>query len=173
MRSQQSYRVFIVDDDHFFAKALEHHLKQNLVLEFAVNKFSNGEECINSMDKNPDIVVLDYFLESGNKTAMNGIQVLKKIKTDHPEVSVIMVSSQDKLQVAVDTMRYGAYDYVVKNENAFLRVENAVRNRLETVYLTNELQQIKRNKRLIFWILMSLVVAAILLQIFFPVMFNR
>ncbi|MFN8142804.1 MAG: response regulator [Bacteroidia bacterium] len=73
--------------------------------------------------KPPIPVVLDYHLDSSDPTAMNGLQVLKKIKEQFPEVPVIFLSGQEKAEIAANTMKYGAYDCVVKNESAFHRLE--------------------------------------------------
>src|SRR5690606_4060164 len=66
----------------------------------------------------------------------NGVDILKEMKENYPETQVIMLSGQDKIDVAVDTMKYGAYDYVVKGESAFSRIGNIIKN-------INEFQTLK------------------------------
>jgi len=77
----------------------------------------------------PEIVVLDYHLSSHNPSAKNGIEVLKEIKRLNPLSKVIMFSGQDNIDIALESMRNGAYDYIIKGETAFNKMENTV-NRL-------------------------------------------
>src|SRR5215204_2275222 len=117
--------VFIVDDEPMHAQMMEDHLKTKYP-NFEIYKYSTGEECNDNMDKNPSIVILDYHLDAVNKSARNGIQVLEHIKRKYDDVDVIMISGQDKIDVAIECMRSGAYDYIVKKETSFIRTENAL-----------------------------------------------
>ncbi|MFM1744416.1 MAG: hypothetical protein RLZZ630_353, partial [Bacteroidota bacterium] len=76
----------------------------------------------------PSIVFLDYNLDSKVRQAMDGIDVLKEIKELDPQIEVVMISGQDKIDVAVNSIKYGAFDYIVKGEGAFLRAEKAIFN---------------------------------------------
>ena len=171
-KSTQPFSVFLVDDDTIFLKALEHQLQHKLRNNIKITSFPNGEEVVSNLDQKPDIVILDYFLNSQYPGAMNGVSVLKKIKQARPETIAIMVSGQDKMQVAVDTMKYGAYEYVIKNENAFLRVQNAVKNAIQNIALTRELSNYKRWMRVILGILAGAFLTAIIIQMFFPHYFH-
>lgn len=165
--------IFLVEDNSLYVNALEKRLSLNINSGTSIHKFANGEECIKNMGMNPKIVVLDYFLNSASREAMNGLEVLKKIKITNPETMVLMLSNQDDIQIATDTMKYGAFDYVSKNENAFLRLQNAINNiekilAQATVIKTG--QQVKRI--LIAWIIFLVVTIAVL-QIFFPGLMNK
>lgn len=118
--------IFLVDDEPIQNEMLKDYLSERFLYDF--NVYDNGEEALRQMNLNPEIVVLDYHLSSHKSDAMNGVQVLKKIKEKHPDVQVIMLSGQDKIDVAIDSMKYGAYDYVVKGETAFSRMENIMNN---------------------------------------------
>jgi DNA-binding NtrC family response regulator len=96
------------------------------------------------MNQNPQIVVLDFHLNSHLPDAQNGVEVLKRIKEVSPASQVIMLSGQDKLEVAVESMKYGAYDYVVKGETAFSRMENVINNILELSNIKELNQSYKR-----------------------------
>jgi DNA-binding NarL/FixJ family response regulator len=78
-----------------------------------------------------DIVILDYHLNTESKNAMNGIDVLKKIKEINFKIIVVMLSAEDKLKIAVDCITYGAYEYVVKSETAIIRTQNILKNSME------------------------------------------
>lgn len=117
-------KLFLVDDDVVFLKLLEiEFLEQE---EYLVETFSTGELCLEHLSNNPDVIILDYQLDGVEKTAMNGLQTLDKIKAFNPEIPVVMLSSQDKIEVAVDCMHHRALDYVVKSETAFLRLQKII-----------------------------------------------
>lgn len=117
--------VFIVDDEPMHAEMMKDHL-QSAYSQFDIRMYKTGEECVENMDAKPGIVILDYHLDAVDKSARNGIQILEFIHKEYPETDVIMISGQDKIDVAVDCMRTGAYDYVVKNETSFVRTESAI-----------------------------------------------
>ena len=117
-------KIFLVDDDAFFLKALEieflHHG------DFDIQTFPTGEKCIESLALNPDVIILDYHLDGIDRTAMNGMETLDKIKVHYPDIPVVILSSQDKIAVAVDCMHHRALDYVVKSETAFTRLQKII-----------------------------------------------
>ena len=79
-----------------------------------------------SIPQNPDVIILDYYLNSIDTNAINGLQTLDKIKTNNPQIPVIMLSSQDNIEVAINCMRHKAQDYFVKSETAYMRLEKAI-----------------------------------------------
>jgi len=117
-------KLFLVDDDVVFLKLLEIEFLEKE--EYVVETFSTGELCLEQLSSNPDVIILDYQLDGVEKTAMNGIQTLDKIKALNPEMPVVMLSSQDKIEVAVECMHHHALDYVVKSETAFLRLQKII-----------------------------------------------
>jgi two-component system OmpR family response regulator len=122
-------KIFIVEDDPMHLQMLQDHLEQ--MSNFEIKTFGTGEECLKSINEQkeiPDIIFLDYYLNSVVKDAMDGLDVLVEIKKILPETDVVMLSGQDKIQVAVEVMKYGAFDYIVKGESAFYRAEKAVFN---------------------------------------------
>lgn len=122
-------KIFIVEDDPMHLQMLHDHLDQ--MSSFEIKDFGTGEECLQSIrEKNeiPDIVFLDYYLNSVVKDAMDGLDILVELKKIIPQTDVVMLSGQDKIQVAVEVMKYGAFDYIVKGESAFYRAEKAVFN---------------------------------------------
>jgi two-component system, OmpR family, response regulator len=117
-------KIFLVDDDALYLKALEIEFLVNG--DFDIETYATGELCIANLSHNPDVIILDYFLDGIEKTAINGIETLDKIKAINPDIPVIMLSSQDKIDVAINCMHHRAYDYVVKSETAFLRLQKAI-----------------------------------------------
>ena len=117
-------KLFLVDDDAVFLKALE--IEFLLHADFDIKTFSTGETLLNKLDNKPDIIILDFHLNGIHKSAINGIQTLDKIKKFDESIPVIMLSSQDKIDVAVQCMRHKAFDYVVKSETAFVRLQKII-----------------------------------------------
>lgn len=139
MKNEKEISVFLVDDDEMFIGALQQFLSDNISAPLHIEIFPTGEACLKEIDKNPAIVVLDYHLDSSVPDAMNGISVLKKIKLLSPSTHVIMLSSQDSIEVAMDSIKHGAYDYVAKSESAFIRIKNIIRNIAKNITVTDYL----------------------------------
>lgn len=118
--------IFLVDDEPIQNEMLKDYLSERFTYE--IKTFDNGEEMLQSMSLHPEIVVLDFHLSGHKQNAKNGVEILKEIKKLYPETQVIMLSGQDKIEVAVDSIKYGAYDYIVKGETAFSRTENILNN---------------------------------------------
>jgi two-component system OmpR family response regulator len=124
VQNENKIKIFLVDDDALFLKSLEIQFLENG--DFDIETFATGELCIKNLDSNPDIVILDFHLDGIDKTAMNGLETLDKIKKINPEIPVIILSSQDKIDVAISCMHHKAFDYVVKSETAFVRLQKAI-----------------------------------------------
>jgi DNA-binding NtrC family response regulator len=124
MTSEKKTMIFLVDDDALYLKSLEIEFLTHG--DFQIETFATGELCIEKLDLEPDVIILDYLLDGIEKSAMNGIDTLDKIKAFDPEIPVIMLSAQDKIDVAIDCMHHKAYDYVVKSETAFLRLQKII-----------------------------------------------
>src|SRR3954462_742067 len=117
-------KLFLVDDDAVFLKSLEIEFLQHA--DFTIETYASGELCIKNLNHNPDVIILDYHLDGIDKSAINGIETLDKIKAINPDIPVIMLSSQDKIDVAISCMHHRAFDYVVKSETAFLRLQKNI-----------------------------------------------
>nr|WP_315177087.1 response regulator [uncultured Flavobacterium sp.] len=124
MKNDTKIKIFLVDDDALFLKSLEIEFLENA--DFIVETYSTGELCIANIHNNPDVVILDYQLDGIVANAMNGIETLDKIKAFNPEIPVVMLSSQDKIEVAINCMHHKAVDYVVKSETAFVRLQKII-----------------------------------------------
>jgi two-component system OmpR family response regulator len=122
--NNEKVKLFLVDDDAVFLKSLEIEFLQHA--DFAIETYATGELCLKNLLHTPDVIVLDYLLDGINKTAMNGIETLDKIKSYNPDIPVVMLSGQDKIEVAIDCMHHKAFDYVVKSETAFIRLQKII-----------------------------------------------
>jgi two-component system OmpR family response regulator len=139
MSTKNEYSVFLVDDDKMFLTSLKNNLNQQFGTTLKVSEYGTGEECMEDMKEFPDIIILDYYLnDSTHPNAINGIKVLQEIKSVSKDSIVIMLSSQDKLQVAVDSIKNGAYEYIAKSESAFVRIQNTLKNAIESIKSAKE-----------------------------------
>jgi two-component system, OmpR family, response regulator len=135
MLAENKIKVFLVDDDAVFLKSLEIDFIDSA--DFTVETFATGELCLENLSHAPDVVILDYHLDDITTGAMNGIETLKRIKAARPDTPVIMLSSQDKIEIAVNCMHSQAFDYVIKSETAFLRLQKII----STIFSTKKLEK--------------------------------
>ena len=135
MSKEKKIKIFLVDDDALYLKLLEIELLEHA--DFTIETYATGEKCIASLSHKPDVIILDYYLDGIDKTAMNGMLTLDKIKAFDPEIPVIMLSSQDKIEVAIDCMLHKASDYVVKSETAFIRLQQS----MSTIFHTRKIEK--------------------------------
>ena len=126
MSIDQKISIFLVDDDALYLTLLQTELSENQ--GYIIKTFANGELCLEKISEVPDIIVLDYHLNGIEKNALNGLDTLRKIKIINPDIPVIMLSSQDKIEVAVNCMKLKAVDYIVKSETAFARLNYSINN---------------------------------------------
>lgn len=122
--SKDKIKIFLVDDDIVFLKYLEIEFLQSA--DFILETYVTGEQCMDYLIHTPDVIILDYYLDGIDRFAMNGLETLDKIKAFNPDIPVIMLSSQDKIEVAIECMHHKAFDYVVKSETAFLRLQKII-----------------------------------------------
>ncbi len=124
--------IFLVDDDLMFLKALEHSITGKLP-SAVIKTFQTGEACLQHIKFKPEVVILDYYLNSAVPYAWNGLTILKQLKKISPKTKVIMLSAQDSLDVAVKCIDNGSFDYISKSESAFVKINNVLSNILDDI----------------------------------------
>lgn len=129
-------KIYVVEDDPLFAKTLKFHLALNP--DYEIEIFSDGRKCIDNLYKNPALITLDY-----NLPGMSGLNVLKKVKELNPDLPVIIISSQHDVKVAVDLLKEGAYDYIVKDEDMFQRLWRALGIINEKMQLQSKIRELE------------------------------
>jgi two-component system response regulator AtoC len=130
------YRIFIVEDDNVYGEMLKFFLSLNEDNE--VTRFSTAKDALANLGKKPDLVTLDYSLPDAK-----GEQVLKKIKEYDQHIAVILLSGQNDIAKAIELLKAGANDYIVKDENAKDMLWNAIARIKETQTLKREVAQLK------------------------------
>lgn len=136
MKPVNGLKIFILEDDRWYGAMLEHHLALNP--DYQVRKFENEKDFLKAMYDSPDVVTLDYSLSE-----MDGNQVLKKIKEISPETEVIIISGQEDIATAVNLLKTGAFDYIVKDEDTNDRLWNLLVRLREIKDLRNEVASLK------------------------------
>ena len=118
--------IFIVDDDPICREIYKQHLKN---MGFTnVQLYDNGQQCVNDLTQMPDIIFLDHEMKP-----ITGMETLKKIKRFNPDIFLVYISAQEDMQVAINALKYGAFDYIIKGQqdeekitSIMLRIANVI-----------------------------------------------
>ena len=127
MQKQKSIKIFFVDDDRQYMAALTYQLVSNPGLN--IRYFPSGEDCIRELHQDPDMILLDYFLDGEDEYNAHGLETLVNIKRLKPDVDVVMLSSSTNIELMLNCMDNGAADYVVKTPFTAKRIERYVYDR--------------------------------------------
>lgn len=137
----ETFNIFIVEDDPFYGKILEHHLSLNK--EYKVSRYTTGAECLHNLHLKPDLITIDLTLAD-----MTGDILFKKIRTSHPEIPIIFISSQQNINIAIKLLKMGGSDYIVKDDttkdllwNSIIRIRENKSLKIEIDHLKEELGQ--------------------------------
>jgi CheY-like chemotaxis protein len=106
--------IFIVDDDPFINMLV---VKRFTSDGYRLEAYLYGEDCLNALNKNPDLIILDYYFVNNDHKVMNGMEVFDKIKELKPDIPVIMLSGQEKGEIVLELARKGIDDYIIKDNN--------------------------------------------------------
>ena len=142
MATYKTYTIFLVEDDELYINAIEKALNKSNALD--IKKFDTGIECLENLHLNPDIIILDHILDTKNTDAITGFDLLKQIKSTHPEISIIMLSGMDDLEIRVDSLLSGAFDFIFKDKNSFERLNDSVNKIISTINETSVLNLYKK-----------------------------
>lgn len=129
------FKIFIVDDDPWYSQILEYHLSLNP--DYEVSRYESGKECMNHLHLNPDLITIDYSMDD-----MSGSDLLQKLKAWNAEVPVIVISGQEEVSVALELLKRGAYDYLIKDDNTKDLLWNTVIRARETQSLKKEVESL-------------------------------
>lgn len=119
MSKADEFKVFIVEDDDWYRELIKYNI--NLNPDYSSKAFSSGKEFLKQLYENPNVVTLDYQLPDSD-----GAKILKEIKAFNPDIEVIIISQQEKIETAVELLKAGAYDYIVKDTDIRNRLLNSI-----------------------------------------------
>ncbi len=137
MYDNEPVKIFVVEDDSTYTKFLQYVLSLNP--DFEVTSFNNAKSFLDKLHEKPNIITLDYTLPD-----MEGEKVLRAIKDFDPNVPVIIISAQEKIGTAVELLKSGAYDYIIKDEETKDRLLNAINHARKNISLTKEIDYLKQ-----------------------------
>jgi DNA-binding NtrC family response regulator len=137
----EPYKIFIVEDDPWYGEILEYHLSLNP--DYSITRFTNGKDCLANLHKKPDLITIDFSLPD-----YTGDKLYQKIKETDDSVPVIVISGQDEIAVAVNLLKMGVADYLIKDDNtkdilwnAITKIKETGKLKKEVAYLKEELGQ--------------------------------
>ncbi len=130
------FRIFVVDDDRHYARLLSYRLDKNP--DYAVTVYRSGEEVLERLDDQPNLILLDIMMPG-----MGGIETLRNLRERAPEIPVVMVSAQGVVDTAVEAMKLGAYDYITKGQDEFVKLDVLVKNIQEKAAMQRELETLR------------------------------
>lgn len=134
--NQEPFKIFVVEDNEWYNRLLVHNLSLNP--DYEVTSFATGKDCIDHLNEHPDVITLDYRLPD-----MSGLEVLKAIKNENADIHVLLISEQRDIEVVVDLLKEGAYDYLVKSTDIKERLHNTIQNIRKNIHLRYEIQALR------------------------------
>lgn len=131
-----AYKIFIVDDDPWYSQILEYHLSLNP--DYEVTCFASGKECLNNLHLNPQLITVDYSMDD-----MSGGELLEKIRHWNAKIPVVVISGQEEISIALELLKKGASDYLIKDDNTKDLLWNSVIRARETQALRDEVDHLQ------------------------------
>lgn len=149
--------IYVVEDNKVYNKLITEYLaKQDFT---NIKSFFSGEECVSAIEKGekPDIIIQDYFLEK-----MNGVDVLLKVKKISPGSEFIFLTGNESMEVAVNTIKFGAYDYIIKDKVTLDKVVDRIQKIRKVKALEMRNKQIQKFIILFLGVIFLIVLFAVL-----------
>ena len=130
------FTVFIVEDEPWYGEMLKYHLSLNP--DYEVHLFDNAKDCLNNLSKKPDVICVDYNLPD-----LSGDVLFKRIKSYNTSIPVIIISGQEEISVALELLKDGVYDYIIKDDNTKEILWNSILHIRENRNLKQEVKDLK------------------------------
>lgn len=165
MQNIKNPLIFVVEDNHIYKDLVVSYLKTNKYTN--VESYLTGEEALKNMHKNPDVVIQDYLLDG-----MTGIEVLIKAKKIAPNVEFIFLSGNDNIDIAINSMKYGASNYIVKDQQALPKMVEKIRQLSSASKIVQTKKTFKLGVTLFFVGIGLLIAITIFIAIKYPRVFG-
>jgi len=159
MQQTKNPLIFIIEDSIVYKDLITGYLKTNKYS--SLKQYKNGDECLKDLHLKPDLIILDYV-----STGMNGLELMRKVQKDYPEIDFIFLSGQNDVEVAVQIMKLGAADYIVKNDEAPKKLLKSINTLVSTTKRDHQSKGFKIGV-IGFFVLLFLVIMIILLMSLF------
>ena len=135
MATKKLTSVFIVEDNAVQRSMLSDHLSKYPKLK--IREFSSGDSCLKEMIsgnvEEPELVLMDYFLDSSFGTSKDGLETLSKLKEIFPDTDVVMLTSVENQKIIDLAKKKGALDYIVKSAGSFQKLDSIINSNYEVV----------------------------------------
>ena len=128
MDNKYSLKIFLLDSDPFCLNIDKQQLAN--IGYRNVTQFTNASDCLDRLVEKPDIIFLDYRMDTVTEPG-----ILKRIKKFNPDIYVIFTTAPEDVEMVLNSLKYGAFDYAVKKDNGLERVGKI----LSTIYEIGEL----------------------------------
>ena len=154
MALKKNQLIFVVEDNQVYNKLITQYLSKQGYTN--IKPFFNGEECVKAVEKGevPEVIIEDYFLEN-----MNGLDVLKKVKKLSPETEFVFLTNNESMEVAVNTIKYGAYDYIIKDQVTLDKM-------IDRIQKISKFKTLKKNNKQIRQMMMLFMLVVFLIVLF-------
>jgi len=133
----KGFKIFIAEDDKWYSEILRYHLELNP--DYVVKTFESGKKLLASLYEKPDVITLDYSLPD-----YNGDELLGILKKDAPDTEVVIISGQEDISTAVELLKHGAYDYLVKDDDTKDRLWKTIIHIRENQRLKEEIVHLRK-----------------------------
>lgn len=164
MQQTKNPLIFIIDDSTVYRDLIVGFLKTNKLSNLKV--YSSGAECMKDLHLHPDLIILDYV-----STGINGLEFMAKVRIDHPEIEFIFLSGQNDVEVAVQIMKLGAADYIVKNDKAPYKLVKSVQSMVDSTRREKQAKGFRIGVVGFFVLLFLVIMIIILMSIFLDLEF--
>lgn len=152
--------IALIDDDSSFSDKVKNFIARRYPMAI-LNVFNSGEDAIKGIFAPPDIIILDYHLETIGHQGLNGIEVLIKLKQSFNETPVVFLSDLDKVEIAADTIKHGAHDYIVKNETCLHKLELII-NHLSKFTSLKRSNSMQKTMNILIWVLFAIIIGCMI-----------
>jgi DNA-binding NtrC family response regulator len=132
----EHFKIYIVEDDPWYGELLKYHLSLNE--DYEVHLFSSAKDCLANLYKKPQVVCIDFGLPD-----MSGDRLLQQILHTNPHTAVVVISGQEMISVAVNLLKSGARDYIMKDDNTTELLWNSILKIRENAVLRHEVEELK------------------------------
>jgi len=158
MGQKEKIEIFVVDDDPLMGSMLANSLRKLNYDDFEVEvvSYETGEACLSDIHGNLAAIVLDHYLDSEIPNAKSGLQILREIRKYNQSVPIFVLSGQAEMVTTAELLKAGANEYVVKDNDAFMRISGLVQKVIN--------DKIRKRKNIFRWqVAVTLSVIALLI----------
>lgn len=136
MASKDTYEIFVVEDDKWYNNFLQYVISLNP--EYSVRTFFNAKDCLDNLHLKPKLITVDYSMPD-----MNGTELIRKIKDTSVDSQIIVISGQEDVSTAVELLKLGVFDYILKDEDTKNRLLNSIQNARSNQVLREEILDLR------------------------------